>query len=638
MLPADIFFYLILLSSLIITSYFLGHIILSFFDVILQPNSHIYYKVILGFCTIISLYAIFRSNLHSYLLSMIPIGLYLLYLNKSNFISGYYDRLKNIAFKPLLVIIGLSVIVFILTLTQIFTIRGAYLDLHPNFSFYSGVSEILHMTGIESIYFDKALNREVHFTFYHYFEFWLNAIFLDITRLPSLYILVLVVFPFFATICCFGVYTIFREYQDTITKSSFTYFICSLLILFVAPFLRTFRWLLNLNGGDTPWNWSVLDNISIKSVIVLSGLILCYIIYVNHRKFLPIAIIILGIMYLPTMVLLIPSMACWYVFNVIVKDTRHNKIILVSIGILGISFAWILWQTHSDNVFSSSILSLIYQYFANDWSRLYILIKEPVLRTGWIFLTHLPFIVLGLYIFRVRLKSLLRSHSYLISFVTIAYILGVSGIALISFTNNGDQLMRNLFDPLFILTSTIVLVLGLFKSKDRITQILAYLTLSIVIVFNVYPTFRAGNHLNLKAHLQFKSLLSNKLNNVVFVNNQEFYKNTRRKNIYFIMPYHNLRGFFRGYFPQSLSLDKIKMSTLRDLLESEPIIKNANYYNQIVKLKKRPEKIIEQDSIMFIFVENNIKDTELVDFLADYRKYSMVPYDLYVHPTIISKE
>jgi hypothetical protein len=151
---SELGFYLILNYLTIFILYFSGHSIVSLFKPVENSNYTFYLKILTGLIGIVSFFAIIHSSFRSHLIISIPLALFLIYLLRERFaVSGFINRVKFIEKMPLLVFIIITTIVYFLTVISIVSFKGELYNIAYDYSFYSGISEILLKTGTETLLF-----------------------------------------------------------------------------------------------------------------------------------------------------------------------------------------------------------------------------------------------------------------------------------------------------------------------------------------------------------------------------------------------------------------------------------------------------------------------------------------------------
>jgi hypothetical protein len=590
-----------------------------------KSSSNTFTKLVVGILMTTTGYALVVSSFSSYLL-IIPLLLGYSWIKEgasfklSSWPLRFWNRLISIPFRTevLAVILPLYILAYIIFTGQYIPDLNKYLHVHPDFSFYAAISEILNATGIESRLIAPAINGVKHFTFYHYFELWLNAGLTKVFGFTSLYTLIFVLIPLLVTVLLTGVFEYLREFYVDFKTKYWIPLALSVTVVFLFPYTISLRWVLSLGADFNPWNPSIAMVTSIKWTIVGSGLL--YLISDFKRngiKNLPLVLGFIAVVYPTTMITIVPSLLIWMLYALYKKESeavRDSLLIsgLIVAGMFYVGFYGSLPETESTG---PGTLDLVSSYFTDDPARIFLLVKEPILRSGYILLAFTPLLILLWFHYRKSgLIRIIKKNEGLIVFLFIAYLTSIVGIVLLNFSYDGDQLHSNLFYPLYILLVFFAFI-QLFFTNSLLKNVAIGLFL-VTLSLNVYGVIDYSNSIedpdieNGEAIIQ---ALAGSKGKVIFLASEEVFHNTRSKNINFIIPGHNLRFYVRDYFPQCISLDRIKLESINDRFNLDQTIQSAQYYNQIIKQGLSYKEVIELHSdIEFLIIDK--RAPELTDF------------------------
>lgn len=563
-----------------------------------------------------TIYALILSSFNSYLLILF---IFLVYAIFRNIIFKHKKSLEfrsykiNVLKEWLLILFYFLVSFFLLNI-QIILQDNIYIDLHPDFSFYAGVSEILSRTGIETTNFDIALQDKQNFVFYHYFELWFNALvseFLNITHLKGL---MFITIPIFATIMLRGVFELQQKlFNVNKARCKLLFYILPLSILFLFPYTITFRWLMSFGENFTPWNTTIASSLFLKWIIVLAGLVYLFIDYKKNKYQNTIMILaFIGIVYPTTIISILPSIIIFmFIFRKKMIKLYWLDVVIVTITILSV-----FWKVNQLNVALPeqnltdvpSTLELVKQFFSENPKNLFIFIKEPVLRTLYIIIAFAPLILL-LLPKRREIFQVLKKHFKLLVLLLIIYFISLSGLILLNFTKDGEQLYTNIFYPFFILMMFLGFLYIIVKSSKKI-RIIGAAIFALTIVLNLYGVINEKlintEPLETENVLKISEHIRKTKGKAIIIADEGFYSNTRRKNIYFIIPGHNLRYLNNNYFPQTVSLDRIDISSKRDTFDITKRLMLSMYYKDVLLDKRNYQDIIKTNQdIKLIIIDKN---------------------------------
>lgn len=218
------------------------------FHAVLNNNKNSFFVTIIspfiGVSLIISLFSLAYS-------SFISINIFIVLLLFCLFILNFSRDKINLELKIFKNVLRNSFKFFLLFFIIIgISVYYDYTDiLNSDFLFYSGVvADGLRETGVENVYgyFNNHISGDVFkVTPYHYFEFWMVALFKKITAgYTSVIILKYLVYVFFKTFFVLGVYNLFRYFKP---KLSFWFILIILATTYIPidPFFKLFT-----NGWD----------------------------------------------------------------------------------------------------------------------------------------------------------------------------------------------------------------------------------------------------------------------------------------------------------------------------------------------------------------------------------------------------
>lgn len=214
---------IVVLVSLIIF-YVKGSIILLLFRI--RPSKDSYYdtfnRLMVGISLSTLLYACVKTQCNTILLGFFLIGVcYFYYVRK----KGVFD--KSLKFKDIFKFdknVASIMGVFFLIGIFFFVIRGItfynypfnYFP-HPDYGFYSILSQTINDTGVESYrYVYNPFNQSFSASPYHYFELWLNAGIASYSNVSMLETLVIIVYTILATVFAIGMISLTRIFTKNI--------------------------------------------------------------------------------------------------------------------------------------------------------------------------------------------------------------------------------------------------------------------------------------------------------------------------------------------------------------------------------------------------------------------------------------
>lgn len=563
-------------------------------------------SIVLVILSITSIYAGIKSELHSYLIAVFLLFTYILIkkairkpvnLPKAVFSQSAWTE-------SLVLFVFYYCFSFFVFNIRVFFESSSYSNLHPDFSFYAGVSELLSTRGTESILIDAVIDGQKSFVFYHYFELWFNGMISSFSGVTHLNSLMFITLPLFSSVMLKGVNQLLKDSSIVSSSRKITYYFIPVTILFLFPYTSTFRWVMSLGSKFEPWNNTMLSLNPIKYIIVVSGLIYLFLDYkANKLKNTVIILMFLTLAYPTTLFAVLPSVFLWLLLygRQFKRETVFDY--LISLLIIFVVFLRVSDNIPSKQINSTSTLTLIKQFYFLNPKRFLLFITEPVLRTIYITIAFLPLIML-LWFERSRLKNLFANNKVIISFFGIAYAVSAIGIVFLDFSFDGDQLHTNLFYPLYILLFFFGLAFLLY-SRIRKLGLAALVLLCFTVLLNATGVFyKEKNNESLACEnlSSIISTLSTSGGGQVFLADTNYFKKQRHKNIYLGIPAANLRKIVSNYYPQCLSLDRIKLSNLSDTFNFEKTIKSAHFYEDIVSKRLTYKEVFSQSRDLNVLI------------------------------------
>lgn len=347
----------------------------------------------------------------------------------------------------------------------------------------------------------------------------------------------------------------------------------------------------------------------------------------SEHSLLTFILLLICMIYPTTMIMLIPSLFMWLIYQKI----RFKKKILASItaifafillygvvyflngniNLSAVSTTQALEQPDSD---PGLIQATIIHFTQNSIK----VILEPFIFFVYQIVSYVPFLLLLAAIIRRQkpdLKKYFQQHQTLFSFLIIAFIIGSYGRSLLSFTENGPQLTNNFFHPLFILVATIVVIGSIYQANKKI--LLGGLSIVILILGLNIP--RAILFYKAKLETNDFEFLVNKLNEDVNESEIAFVSTENSNSTYVYYPYAHLRWYIRNYFPSSLSPLYLMDNFDSKYWERNRVPTKSKYYDDLVNKQKTIPEVIEEYKIKYLLIEN--KYTASVDLGTDL-KYS----------------
>jgi len=607
--------------------YIIGHILQG-----QKSFSNSFTKLVIGILVVTTGYALVVSTFSSYLLIISLLFGYSFIKGRATYNLSWQTQLrKNLASIPLKkevlsIILPFFIVAFLILTGLHIPNLGGFINVHYDLSFYAAISEILNKTGIETKLFDPALDGVQHFNFYHYFELWLNAGLTKIFGFTSLYTLIFILIPLLVTVLFTGVFEYLRESNLYFRTKYWLPLALTITIVFLFPYTISLRWMLSLGTDFNPWNPSIANvtHTTIKWTLVASGLL--YLISDFKRngiKNLPLILGFIAVIYPPTMITIVPSLFIWMFYALYNKEFGAAK---NSFFICGIIIAGMLYVVFNEALPETAksipgTLDLVISYFTEDYSRIFLLIKNPILRSGYILLAFSPLLILLWFHYKKKgLARIIEDKKSLVVFLCIAYFISVLGVAFLCFTYDGDQLHENIFYPLYIL-----LVFFIFVKLFMSNVILRNLAISLFLVtlsLSIYGSidyFKSRVYPDIENKEAIIQALKGSKGKIVWVSSEEAFYNTRKKNTNFIIPGHNLRFYVEDYFPQCLSLDRIKLESIYEQSNLSQTIQSSKYYNEIIEQGFTYKEVIERhDEIQFLII-----DKKAPEYLTAEEKYKV---------------
>jgi hypothetical protein len=589
---------------------------------------------------ITSIFALIKSSFNSYLLILFLFFIYFFIKNKFFTKAPLHKEIKTEQnkIKNWILLCAYFVASFVILNLQLIFENGAYSSLRQDFSFYAAISEILSTSGIETYIIDNGTAAKEGYKFYHYFELWTNGLFSIIWKYSHLQTLMFITIPVYSSIMLLGVFELMNTFKNgTIMNHKLWLKILPISILFLYPFTITFRWVLSFGNSFEPWNPSIAFYIYLKWIIVIGGFIFLLLDYKkNQHKNTILILACIGVVYPTTMLTIIPSLMLWALFyrN---KMTKSNWI---DLGVAVIIIGAVMWKVNLLNkaipiqsgFTNPSMGSIIKEYFLSDLSNLLSFIIEPLLRTIYILIAFLPLIIL-LWAQKKVLLQKYAKHAQLVVLFVVMYLLSIFGIVILDFSYDGDQLHRNIFSPLYV----IITLFGFLYVFNHATKYIVKIGVGIFI-FTIMLNIIGMTHMlksqeipNQQGLENIIKTMKNNYGETVFIAGEDYFKNTRRKNINFIVPAHNLRFYLNNYNPHCLSIDKIKLEDESDFFNLGNMQTSSRYFKEIIINKetyvdvfKNNNKIgyliIEQQAEEFINAEE-VFDVKMLGFIENFFFY-----------------
>lgn len=593
----EIFIFLFINYFFSFFSLVVGNSILSFFRLEQFGLRLFFLRLLIGAIFITTFFALFNSGFRSYLIGLVPLGILILYyyrhkiklpVLKSFFIITDWKKLDSFFLT--------NSIIYLITVFIIVGFDGIIYNIHPDFAFYGAISEILNKTGIESLFFDIALNNSYHYVFYHYFELWFGALVIEIFNVNSIQAILLVVFVFFCTLAVYGLYVLVNNKEE----NDYKLLSLSFLILIISPFVKTIRWLFGLQAGDVPFNITLISSFSIKNSIIVSLLVLLLLFRKKDINTITFITLLIIFVYPSTAVLLFPTLFIWLLYWLRKDKTKSNiSFLSVITGIL--PFLILSYLNKFTDLSGSGIqFASILIYFKNNILKI---ISEPFIRMIWELVTYSPYIILAFLFLKYRESSFtdyIQQNKSLISLLFIGYVIGSVGIALLSFTANGHQLLSNFYDPLFILLASLLIIKCVYFNQNIKVKYFAFVIILFTLIINL-----PGITWN-KENLNF-----NKYNNLakIFDGDKKIAFIHGNKSAYFEIPFGNLRWFTQGYFPVNLSAGFIELNSISDKFDFSSSILNTKYYDELVSQNMAIDLILRENKFDYLIVAKTFDDS-----------------------------
>jgi hypothetical protein len=90
-----------------------------------------------------------------------------------------------------------------------------------------------------------------------------------------------------------------------------------------------------------------------------------------------------------------------------------------------------------------------------------------------------------------------------------------------------------------------------------------------------------------------------------------YFRNENNKNFYFEIPGHNIRFQTDSYFPHLLSLDRIKIESLKDTFYVGNIYSSAKYFKPIIENNRTYEEVFKnEEDLKILIIQNSAPEIE----------------------------
>lgn len=508
-------------------------------------------ELLSGHLVLVSFYAVIKAEGLTYLaLPLVALlSIYLFSLSKTKLISPEWNR-ANIGIKNIAFILFLALCAFISMYFRVYDWGGGLKKVHTDFSFYGGVADFMKQFGVESLILDPLSVSAFPYQPYHYFELWSAAAFSAILGVPALKTLMLVVYPYHIFLLLLAIH----EFVRPRIKSLLEVLVLVVTVLFLTPLGALFS---EITHHFVSFNIPFVSEHGIQTkmgmklyaVQALFGIYLFYILQDQRWSFK-------FLLFLGTLLFVYPT------------TVPYGGLFLVMVWVLKLNRGSAhSYLTYKRLIVITGVLiallcacSLIASGLNPTLSALFLPIKY-VLSFAYIFI--IVFLRSDLQKRLLELVALL---------IIIPLFLGFSiniGKRFFQIFNNPNfaQIIANFADPAFLVLS-IVVINTFILSKGKLIQI--FLSAFILGLYFFQGHFRAYTRAEMNNLVDYEILdVLTQSPDALFAyqrDSLDFHRTTTAWNIYYDIPYHNLRWHTDKYFPLCISLPSVnfKMEDIDD--------------------------------------------------------------------------
>ena len=333
----------------LLSIYFLGKIILSFFEINVTKELKFFSSYIIGTLFWILIYSVVKTSFLTINLGLFPVIAYVVYLYRKK-IRKFDFELSNIKNELLIsALIFLPVYLFQAYFYFDF-FNDSFKTLHTDHYLYADFSNSLKLFGIESKFTDLIYYNNVDYLVpYHYAELWLTALFSETFRISSISSYFLIVIPLCVTIFAVGLYSLLSKLNQN--------FVLKYLLIIAGLFISGVYFSIYDSFEVTKYSYQadngILSLFSQKLCVVYVFLLFASVLFVNgHRN---ISIVIFSIIPFFS-VSFLPCLIGGIILYSLLLFIRDRKLAInYKIGILSA-------------LYSSLFILLFYQIFKTSYS------------------------------------------------------------------------------------------------------------------------------------------------------------------------------------------------------------------------------------------------------------------------------
>ena len=534
----DYFYLFICILILFCLSFIIGRILLSFYDTNRYSNlTFSVFSTVLGTFTIIFLFSLLKSKLHTIHILFIPIIIFYIKINSKN-LSRFNFRKINFNQEILPFIIFSLIIYFYQLLSFINPLSGKPIPLLTDVHLYSNICANLNVFGSEN--FNYTLNFFLpHFRTellpYRYSDLWLAAFSMEVFKTSELTSYYLITCTYLISVLAICIYSKMK------LNSRIVNFIITLIFLFISiifiPKLNPIEEMKYLSETN------VLGNFKQKLTLCLIAFFVFLELFKSKKiesLLILVSIPILYVSYIPS---IWGSIFIYLIFLIVSKKTENKHlhyyllILLITLIIGYLSFFKVYgsyFSIHSkifisDNPIFTKFKKLIFDYVNHNSIKILIstLFTNTIPEiTRYIFgvISNLLVGTLFLLPFFLLLKQEIINTKKILYLIITFHIIGLIFLLLKHDDVNNYQFYTN---NLSLLT---VLFTFLFSSNFHNYKLnKRILILTIIILGNIYPTLKnkfQKNYINSEITPLEKTLIFCKKNNIenifCFVKKEDF--------------------------------------------------------------------------------------------------------------------
>ena len=568
-------------------------------------SSTIFYKLFFGVITVVSTFALYKTQGNSQMFPLLLIFILLFSLKKHQFTIPNFKT--NILIPPKH-ILYLSAILFITIL--LFSIRlGTHemniADVHHDIIFRGGIIDYLVLYGKESIPVNPISEIQTINSMYHYFELWLSALFAQFFKVSGTNAYYMLAIPLLLTMVVYGTFSILIS---LIKKHKIILAMFAFGILFfsgISAIQMYFNIPINIHSGRM---YPIAEKSEKLVAIYMAILFLIHQLIQKNKIYTYFAISILGIIYSTTILLPVIFVTSILFIKEVITLKFRKKIWYIIAGVTPLfSLCVYLLIIHVTN--TNSIDNSVQNHFSFS-------ILPYIKQVATILITISVDFILGIILFILYyFYSNNLSRKNIRKIVTIPVLLSLFACLLSPlFQNYSDewfQVRDNMVYPMFSILQVIICVLILFSHSTTIyLKILCSFVVTTQLIINkpFLPHVKPlPNSLPTTYHQVFNK--NAPIHAVFYKSFQQNVDNPWINRYDLRIPFKNVRRISNSYFPICMNI--------ADYPESYR--KQSIYYIWAKQNKKEYATLNSQKEFItlykpnFLFIENNYElDTTLL--------------------------